>query len=527
MKVNPYLGRWYTDASLVVLCLMGAGAYSLYRRQDVNWDLKNYHFYNAFAYLNDRLNFDVAPAGVLTFFNPILDLPFFFYISWFNDTPRAVAMLMALPSGVAVFFLFKLLLEVFESERRDRAALILVSLGFGVSGAAGIALWGTTMNEWPVAALDMVALYVLVRAVKDTQISISALMTSGLICGIAAGLKLTAATYCVAMFGAILCLDRRLLVNSKAALCFGIAVVFGLAVSMGPWMLTLYENFENPLFPLFNDVFRSPWWEPKRMAFDHWVPKTWQDAALFPFMMFKKNHIASEVAFRDWHLPFLYIAGILAIGRVLAAGLRRPAGVSPIHAGRLERFLISYLLISYVIWLGLHGNYRYLIQIELISGCLLAIILSNVVSRKILKPLLVALLVVLWMTKLNPSWGRTEFGPRYFDIRVPEIPGDSLVILPSSEPLSYLVPFFQQSVRFMTVNTSLIRPGMNSLLSRRAEDLIKRQRGSIYVIDIPKRIHAGVLKEYGLEIDVEGCKLIESNLDRNGVSICKALRIEG
>jgi hypothetical protein len=59
----------------------------------------------------------------------------------------------------------------------------------------------------------MAALYVLVRAVKAGQLNAVAVMASGLICGIAAGLKLTAATYCVGMaasMGAILLVGLRL-----------------------------------------------------------------------------------------------------------------------------------------------------------------------------------------------------------------------------------------------------------------------------------------------------------------------------
>ena len=43
--------------------------------QDANWDLRVYHYYNPFAFLNDRLNFDIMPALNPTFHNPFLDLP--------------------------------------------------------------------------------------------------------------------------------------------------------------------------------------------------------------------------------------------------------------------------------------------------------------------------------------------------------------------------------------------------------------------------------------------------------------------
>jgi hypothetical protein len=259
---------------------------------------------------------------------------------------------------------------------------------------------------------------------------------------------------------------------------------------------------------------------------DTYVPKTWQDAALFPLQMLQKNHIASEVAFRDWHLPYLYITAFLAMGKVLADKLFSASGAEVSRVGRLERFLITYLFVSYVVWFGLHATYRYQIQIELVSGCVLVVLWRNIFAKTIIKPLVITLFVVLVLTKLNPSWGRIEFGSRFFDVHVPELPSDSLVIFPSGEPLAYLIPFFPPSVRFVSINNSLIRPGMDCLLNRRIESLIRNQHGSIYVVDVSRPVNADLLKSFGLIVDGERCQLIDSNLDPKGISICEAARTD-
>lgn len=41
---------------------------------DINWDVQNYHYYNAWAHLHDRYSIDLAPAGMQSFFNPLFDL---------------------------------------------------------------------------------------------------------------------------------------------------------------------------------------------------------------------------------------------------------------------------------------------------------------------------------------------------------------------------------------------------------------------------------------------------------------------
>ena len=58
---------------LLLLVPLGFGFYSIYLGQDTNWDLMNYHLYNPYAYINDRLSLDLAPAGIQTYFNPFLD----------------------------------------------------------------------------------------------------------------------------------------------------------------------------------------------------------------------------------------------------------------------------------------------------------------------------------------------------------------------------------------------------------------------------------------------------------------------
>jgi hypothetical protein len=54
----------------IVPCLFGL--YSLWLGADANWDLYNYHLYNAFAWLHGKLQTDLAPAGLQSYFNPLI-----------------------------------------------------------------------------------------------------------------------------------------------------------------------------------------------------------------------------------------------------------------------------------------------------------------------------------------------------------------------------------------------------------------------------------------------------------------------
>src|SRR5258708_27729034 len=45
--------------------------------KDTSWDFRNYHWYAPYAFLNNRLGFDVAVAHQASYYNPTLDLPFY------------------------------------------------------------------------------------------------------------------------------------------------------------------------------------------------------------------------------------------------------------------------------------------------------------------------------------------------------------------------------------------------------------------------------------------------------------------
>jgi len=68
----PHLSRWWALIPSVLLPLLSIG----HLGQDVNWDLQNYHLYDPYAWLHDRLTLDIAPAQMQSWHNPALDVPF-------------------------------------------------------------------------------------------------------------------------------------------------------------------------------------------------------------------------------------------------------------------------------------------------------------------------------------------------------------------------------------------------------------------------------------------------------------------
>lgn len=54
-----------------------AGLVSMQLGQDANWDLRNYHWYNPYAFLNGKIGVDLNPGQFQSYFNPTIDLLYY------------------------------------------------------------------------------------------------------------------------------------------------------------------------------------------------------------------------------------------------------------------------------------------------------------------------------------------------------------------------------------------------------------------------------------------------------------------
>jgi hypothetical protein len=334
---------------LFVGALLCASLVSLYLGQDANWDLQNYHFYNPYAFINDRIDWDIAPAQLQSYHNPLADIPFYWAVRA-DLPPQSIAILLALPAGVAWFFLFLSLERLFGSSGLPRSrAYVPLGLLIGVTGTAGVSLIGTTTNDWPAAMLVVIAIWLLLISSRMTHTKKIALISlAGSLAGFAVGLKLTSAPYAAALCLGLLLTVRpfRYHAIACAAVCSALALVGFLATS-GFWMLRMYEKFGNPIFPYFNDWFRSPWWYAIPLG-SGYGPQSLAEWAVFPFRLFRYNTgIVGELAFRDWRIPFVFAAAALAL---VAFGFeedphRKRGRISSTHLGMAIRRRVLVLVV--------------------------------------------------------------------------------------------------------------------------------------------------------------------------------------
>lgn len=334
------------DWLALIVCLAAGGALSAFLLYDVLCDLANYHYYNGFAFVHNRYDIDVAPAGYHSFFNPLLDAVNWFLIKHLDTKLRLYFALTGLPFGLLLFVCLKINRLFFTDKIAIAASMVL--------GATGFATWfqiGSTSNEIPVAVLVLTALYWMLKGEKE--------LFAAFLLGAAAGLKPTAATYCLSSGIVFIAFNRR---DFKRIGLFALCGLLGFLATNGFWMCKLYAMYQNPFFPFFNGVFRSPWFAAANFTpmqlespdLNTSLPKL----LLLPLLLISVTEgsepTLDHMTFSDFR--WLFAAVLLVVWAVRA---RR------IEMTRPEKFLAFWLIVSYVVWIKAFLVVRYLIPVEM------------------------------------------------------------------------------------------------------------------------------------------------------------------
>lgn len=517
-------GSW---PAVFAACIVAAGLRSILLGKDGNWDLKNYHWYNAWALLNGRIGVDIAPAQLQTWHSPLADLPFYWLATTVAE-PRWIAFWMALPAAIAAFFLLRLLavLFPFDRARANGALWIAAAAAIGITGSAGAAAWGTTMNEWPAAALLMAALWLAVRAaVEGERRRHRAFAFAGLLVGCAVGVKLTYAVFALGFFAGCLAFGsvRERLARTATA---GTLAAVGFLACYGWWGWILWREFANPFFPYFNAWFQSPWWEPVNFFDRNFGPRDWRQWIFFPVYFARRHLLVAEVSFRDYRLATLLALAIVAwiVSRV--RNLREnPYAAPPARSREASAWWLLgvFTLASYLAWLKLYGIYRYLVPLELLSGALIVGCVLYVAQRGRVRVTVVIVLGILLVGTTRPgNWGRIPFGSTYFDVAAPAIPPGSLVILAHLHPFAYAAPFFQPGTRFVSPVNNFIDIGQHNRMARAADAAIREHQGPRYLLSYKQRTPHDdrTLAHFGLALDEARCMPVPSSMDDNHMRLC-------
>ena len=422
-----------SDVIIFFSLLLLSGLYSLFRGQDFNWDLRNYHFYNPYAFLNNRLLFDIEPVGVHSYFSPMLDI--FNYLIIRNLTPMLGAFVLGAASGLFAFAVYKIIRLIYTQDmklsliRSSNPSLymasILLSLVLAITGFANLTQIGTTMNENFIAIPVTWSYYYLLRYQNTSRNKF--LWFSGFLVGIALGLKLTAIIFVLALVISFIALNYRKFF-SLSTVGFGVAIIVGFVLINGIWMFKMYQVFGNPFFPSFGSWF-NPATATNFVRDTTFLPKDLLHAVFLPiYLLFPNNLTCEQTLVEPRYALFLF----LFIGAIFKA--------KDFFKNNLFKLLFINLIVGYVFWESIFSIQRYTVSLEALCGILSIVLLNYLVYSKLSahKILLVVSLFVLLISKAG-NFDHISYVHKFVELGVPanKLPQNALVIY-GSYPLAYL-----------------------------------------------------------------------------------------
>ena len=515
-------------------CLAGATIASIALGQDANWDLQNYHYYNPWAWWHGRIfGPDIAAAQLQTFHNVLFDLPFFAMVSadW---PPPLIAAVLALPAGIAAYILGKLLLLMFSDLAPwPRRIAIGSSFAIGVTSAMGAGVLGTTMNEWPLVALVMASLWLVIRAIARSdarQLPLPVLAFAGAILGVASGGKLTAATFAVGLCVALLLrmpdVPRPWRTALVEAFLFGVGVLAGLMLAYGPWAWTLWTHFESPVFPYGNEWIRSPWWGEYPVLVRRYGPHNLGEWLSFPFQLLGPGpFFVSEVPYRDVRWPMLWAMTLVAAAAWISNRIARTAVPRQAPAvAAAWRVVTVFVVTSFILWTAQHSVYRYIVTLDMLSGALIVTLLVRLLRSSYAPGVVVLVAIAVIASTRHADWWHVDFGPKWFDVKVPAIEENALVLITTEAPVAYVLPFLPGDARHLGVANSVNDPTRTTKLAEAVGDVIRDHRGPFYQLTFPAGKGADVLQAYALQRIQSTCSEIRSGMITSPIELCRLER---
>lgn len=492
------------------------GGIALWLGKDADWDFFNYHWYNPYAFLHHRMNFDVGVAHHATYYNPLPDIPF--YVLATAVSSWAAVFVLGAVQGLNVVPLYLMSRAALATPYRNFAAGFLALLG--LAGSMALKLVGKTNNDNVLSIFVLSALAIVVcareRLAEGGAAAHRLTFIAGFLMGAALGMKPVEGVFAVGFAAALLAIPGRAPVRLPRLAAGGLGGILGVLVFGGFWFATLGKLTGNPLFPYFNDLFASPLVLNASYRDTRFLPHGLGALFVFPFRFSFDFHLADDMPFRDFRVLVGYIALPLACGAWL---LRRSAG-DPLVAKDSVRILFAFAGASYLVWLFSFAIYRYITVLEMLAPLLIVAAIGLLpIARHWRLASTGAVLLVIAATTRYDFGPRAPLGDPYVALKGPLIPEPAQTIILTtgfSEPTAFIIPELPPEIPVLRIEGFLAGPGDGSRLTAIMRERVASHRGAIYLLTPfgDAETSAKAVAAYGLVLEEAHCGLIETNISR-------------
>ena len=514
---NDPVRRWV----LALLCLVppGVGLLALILGADASWDHRNYHWYNAWAYLSDRGGRDFMPSQGQFFLNPWLDVPF--YLLATHLPLKCAFFLLGAVQGLNFPLLFMIAyatLTLHDTRRRAAAAAALAAAG--LFSAIGISEIGAVFYDNVTSLGVLASLLLLLRRLDALQqapepAALRYAALSGLPAGLAAGLKMTSAPYCMGLCVALLVLTPQVRRSFLLSLAFGLGALAGFLAAYGHWGWYLATHYGSPTFPFFNIVFHSPLLPGDNLLLDFAPPHNWR-ILVFPFLFGVNPRLVNEAWWQDWRIPALY--GLMLWLLIQYKAMKKHAHGGAIAEPLPSRFLLVWGAVGYYGWVLSETVYRYLMPLDMLAPLLIVICIGLLPLAR--RPRLIAAaaaVAALSLTIQPANWGRHATWPdEMAKVSFPPLSEKphTLVLMAGSDAYAYLLPALPPELTYLRIESRGFPPDADTGLADLIRTKVGAHKGPLMLL-APQRgakEAAKALAPFHLAIVADSCRTIADQL---------------
>jgi len=504
------LPEWLFLASVVLAWAI----FVVCRGEDRAWDFRNYHWYIPYAFLHGRMAFDVAVAHQATFYNPLVDIPFYWLATHFHSW---IALgLLGCVQGANVVPLYLIARSILQLEQKEITAAILALLG--MTGSLTLYLAGTTYYD-NIMSVFVLAGLALIIANRETLregapwrgAAVAGL--AGFLVGSAVGLKLPETPFALGFAAALAVLQGDWRHRVPRLLAGGVGGVAGAALFAGFWFVKMAHLTGNPLFPYFNQYFHSPLALAASYRDVRFIPAGLKLQLLFPLLFSINWGVADDLPFHDVRVGLAYVLVIATLFVALFWLKKRESLVAADGAWALLCFAIA----SYIAWLKIFGIYRYILLLEIMAPLLIVVCVAlwplAARTRLCIAGVLLAAIVCLTHADLPE---RAPVGDPYIQVTIPPIanPDKTMILMTGEAPLGFLAPSFPAQIPIVRIDGWMMAPKDGSEMTARTRARVASFKGDLYVVFNPYEglRNRDALKTYGLAILAPKCRDIVTNL---------------
>jgi hypothetical protein len=303
-------------------------------------------------------------------------------------------------------------------------------------------------------------------------------------------------------------------------------VVAGITLTLGPWALALWSHFESPLFPYFNDWFQSPWWDATPVFARRYGPHSVEGWLMFPFHLIGPGEgFVTEVPYRDARFPVAWTLAIVAGAAWLSTKFaRRPHPLPPRAVSAAWRIIAVFVMLSFLIWTAQHSIYRYIVTLDLLCGAIIVMLLQRLLRPGYLAGAAIVAAVAIVSTTRFADWWHVKFERSWFNVSVPQVDRNALVLITSDAPVGYVLPFLPPDARHFGIVNSINDPARRNKLQETVRNAVRDHQGPMYQLTFPAGSGSLALHAYGLERIQASCTEIRTKMVASPIELCPLQR---